>query len=444
MGRLLAPPTDRYGGTGLALLNLHAFNRPLYRSFLPNRELRWSQSPKAHATVVVDNGLQGPAMAVTRNRFDAQVKFMTVRTVPVSYVEKDDDGHDVERVAELYPGVQMERCMAVTREYLFDVFAAGSASPHVYDWIAHPIGNAEPDDPAAWKPTSALDDTLPDSSGGFAYNFTEQRVLDACSRDWSLGVVQTAFSTNVEGTVMGPGWYGRRVGVRISMLGEEGTRVFHARKPLQRSLTREEAEIVETERNPYRLRDRTRNYDRVDKEVAEIEVLPADAQVVKPGDGRAIEARKQPFKPAGVVTEKLPETGGVSVIVERRASNTVFVAVHEPFEKGEWRISEFRRIAQTTDSLAAAVKGNAASPVNDRLLLRFGPDAEKGVNLNGDGESFTFSDFVHIRIGTDAVRVSGPLTAMSLKVAGTPALFVNGRQKKAKVAGGVMTFQAEG
>lgn len=438
--RLLAPPSDVYRGTALALLSLHAFNRPLYRSFTPNREIRWYQSPKAHATVVVDNGLQGRAVAVTRNRFDSDVKFVGIRTVPVAYVEKDDDGVDVEKVAELYPGVRMERCMALTREYMFDAFAVRSGEAHVYDWIAHPFGSAEPDDPSAWKATTDLDRSLHDTAAGMAFDFGDQRVLEAGGGAWSLSVVQTAFSTNVDGTAMGPEWYGRRVGVRVSMLGEEGTRVFHARKPLLRSMTPDEREIVEAEKDPYRLRDRTEKYNKVDSEITELEVLPADAKALKPGEARAIEARKEPFKPVGVVSEKIPETGGVSLVVERHASNTLFAALHEPFEGGRWRLGEFRRLAQTADALAAAVKGRDGSPVNDRLLLRTGEEAGKPVTLDGDGESYTFSDFVLVRIGGDAVRVSGPLTAMKVKVDGMPKLVVNGVEKKAKVSGGIMSY----
>jgi hypothetical protein len=82
------------------------------------------------------------------------------------------------------------------------------------------------------------------------------------------------------------------------------------------------------------------------------------------------------------------------------------------------------------------VRGREGSPVNDRLLFRFGDGYEQPLTLAGDGESFTFADRAYVRIGPDRVDVSGGLRAMTLAVSGKPALFVNGQRREARYSEG--------
>jgi hypothetical protein len=275
-------------------------------------------------------------------------------------------------------------------------------------------------------------------------NYMEQHAFDPGGATWSLNAVQTAMTTNLPATAMGPEWYNRRVGVRVTVLGEPGTRAFHARRPLARKLTREEREQLEIEKNPLRLRPRTETYDRMDNKITELQILPPTAERVKPGDRKKIKAKKKPFKPVGVIAEKWPVTGGVTIIGERRAAETAFVVLHEPFVNGQWKIPEFRRIQQTDEAVAVAVRGKDGSPVDDRVMVSLGPSVETPATLAGNGESFRFKGFAFVRVAGDKVTASGDLLGMKLKVEGKPKLVLNGKEQKVKITRGVLLFGMSG
>ena len=52
--------------------------------------------------------------------------------------------------ASCYPGVLQTRVLALTREYLLDIFWADSELPHTYDWVLHAIGKLHLENPAAY------------------------------------------------------------------------------------------------------------------------------------------------------------------------------------------------------------------------------------------------------------------------------------------------------
>jgi hypothetical protein len=250
----------------------------------------------------------------------------------------------------------------------------------------------------------------------------------------------------VDQTLMGPEWYGRKVGVRVTILGEPGTRAFFAREVLPRRITQQEAERLQEIRFPRRLKPRTGAYDQADRERTEIPILPED------GDGPA-DPQKTPepkgFHPVGEPAGGLPETGGVVIIAERRAACTMFTALHEPFEHGAWHIGEFRRIQETPDAVAVAIRGSrkatrhaerTPSAVDDRVMVRMGPRAGEPITLTDGEEQFTFTGFAYVRIAADAVTVVGDLAAMKLKVRGAPRLLVNEQQTKAEVRDGRLVF----
>lgn len=446
--RLPGPSRHWRGGASYSLATLHAFNRPIYRHH-PGGGVhgpRWHRTSKPHCTVVIDNGVAGvPDAGQVRNHFAPLVKFVGARSVPRSWREKKENDDGTEEIithhAALHPGLESERILALTREYLFDVFRLRSDREHTYDWMVQPLGSAEPDAPSAWTPTEALNKSLPGSGDrGLPLNYMEQHAFDPGAETWSLNAVQTTMATSTAVTVLGPEWYDRRVGVRVTMLGEPGTRAFFARRPLKRRLTREESEQLAIEKNPLRLRPRTEKYNEVDSQIMELSILPPTAERIKPGDRKEIKKNKKPFKPVGVIAETWPETGGVTIIGERKAANATFVVLHEPFVEGQWRIPEFRRIQQTGDAVVVAVKGKGDSPVDDRVMVSMGPTTESPVTLAGDGESFSFKGFAFVRIGEGKVRASGELLAMKLKVAGKPKFELNGKEQKADVKGGMLTF----
>jgi len=178
-------------------------------------------------------------------------------------------------------------------------------------------------------------------------------------------------------------WYDRQVGVRLGLLGEKGTLAHAARTPLPLRETRDPHGIKGQEEQP-------------------------------------------------------SEAGGVTVAVARTAPATLFAALHEPFEKAKYRISDFRRVQQTPDGLAVTIAG---AGINDRAMLRLGDDADKPLTLAADGESFTFADFAFIRIGNDQVEATGDLRSLTLRVEGRPKLLLNGKEAPATIERGLLIFR---
>jgi hypothetical protein len=461
--RLTDAAGEETAGSALSLHSLHAFNRPIYRYVKPPRGVPpLGRSGKSHNTVVVDNADRpGVGKGSLRQRFDSAVKFVSVRSEPPPQVKRPAPKQPINGLAVLEAppppntlpiaaGVEMERCLALTREYLFDVYRLASGEEHTYDWIVHALGSAQPERQEDWKPSESLDATLAAVQeqfvGQFAdrfaypmkYNFGQQRQLDAPAAGWSLSAVQTCTGADPAQTILGPEWYDRKVGVRITMLGEPGTQTFFAREVLPRRLTAQEESQLRDIRFPRRLRGRDGRYDQGDYERTEIPILPpAGAKKEEPEEAKP---GIQQFKPVGEVAEKLPETGGVAIIAQRRAANTLFVALHEPFEKLEWKIDQFRRIQQTADAVAVAVRGRQPSAVDDRVMVRMGRQAEEPVTLGDGAEEFTFKSFAYVRIGADEVLVSGGIEAMKIKIRGTPKLLVNGQEKKGTVRDGWLTL----
>jgi hypothetical protein len=197
------------------------------------------------------------------------------------------------------------------------------------------------------------------------------------SKAWSSVILQDCALEDASKSRLGKAWYDRGVGVRVSMLPEPDTTVF-AGKP------------------PY-------------------------------GGKRG--------------KDRMPETGGATLIVRRKTEDTTFVALHEPFEGGPAKAptTRFQRIAQDpAKGLAVRVTGDG--PVNDRVLMQLGDDLSQPVTLAGGGESFTFQDYGFIRVSKASVQVWGNVSAMTLKVDGSPKLLVNGQAVPATVQDGVLSY----
>jgi hypothetical protein len=317
-----------------------------------------------------------------RQQFAPGVKMVSVwtpRLKEAQYTGREVRSSDQPKEAakQIYPGVEMFRGLMLTREYLFDVFHLTSETPRQYHWLVHALGEAQPDRPADWQVSDELQNTLFNTP---EIKIDEARRHAADAADWTLKTVQTRHG---EVNRLGDAWYGRQVGVRVHMLGEAGTTVFHFRPPL----------------------------------------------CYTPGSPRAPAADKVPTD--------LDESGGVSLAVARHKPVTTFIALHEPFENGQPRLTGFARIAQNDVAVAARITGPG---INDRVLVRFDDKPDEPVTLSGDGESFTFAGQAHVRIGSERVEVSGHVLALRVKVAGAPQLIVNGKQVAGKTTAGVLGF----
>ena len=373
-----------------SLLGYHAYHRPIY----VNRTISagynggpYDFSVRSHCGVVVD-GLQAQPVGPvpSRHEFTPEVKFLAVRTPKLAtphYTGREVRSSDQTKVpaTHVYPGVQLERALLLTREYLFDAFSVRdeAGKPRSYHWLVHALGEARPDDPAKWKPDGELQKTLFNTP---EIRIPEARRMECGPEGWSLSAVQTCALADVDRSVLGRAWYDRKVGVRVSMLGEPGSTAFWYRPPL----------------------------------------------CYTPGSPRAPKADQR------AEYEAPAEVGGVSVVAARTCPATTFVALHEPFEGGRHRIGQFRRVAQTDRAVAVAIAG-ADGAIDDRAMVRFGDDPERPVTLAGGGESFTFADYAWVRIGRDQVEARGGLRAMTLRVTGRPKLVLNGKPAPAAFDG---------
>lgn len=370
-----------------SLLGYHAFNRPLY----VNRAISagYNGGPydfhvRSHCGVVVDS-LQAQPIGPVPHRSDFQepAKYVHIHTAPpvTPYTGSEVRSTDQPKTAALqvYTGVDMSRTLVLTRDYLFDVFWLTSDKPRLYHWLVHPLGDALPDDPTQWTPSDELQKTLFDVP---SLTIAETRRFDAGDRDWALTTQQNCYKKDPADSIMGPDWYNRQIGVRVAMLGEPGTAVFHYRPPV----------------------------------------------AYGPGTDRSFPADKQPTDHG--------EAGGVSIAVTRNKPTTVFVALHEPFENGRPRIKSFARIAQTDHAVAARVTG----PFHDIVLARFDTKPDEPVKLDGGDESWTFARYGWIRIAPDVVTATGGLTSLRLRVAGNPKFILNGQPQQTTIVNGILQW----
>ncbi len=84
--------------------------------------------------------------------------------------------------------------------------------------------------------------------------------------------------------------------------------------------------------------------------------------------------------------------------------------------------------------------GRPGSGVNDRVMLRYGDDADRPITLAGDGESFSLVDHLYVRIGEDTVEVSGHPQAIKIRVKGRLKLVIKEKERSSTVANGPLIF----
>lgn len=123
------------------MIILHAGGRLLYPDMnciqYEPPSINWTPNTVAHGTLVVDRGKTANAPYTHRHEFTPEVKFLAT-------------------TASCYPGVVETRALALTPEYLLDLFWADSDLPHTYDWVLHAIGKLHVEHPALYQSSSDL------------------------------------------------------------------------------------------------------------------------------------------------------------------------------------------------------------------------------------------------------------------------------------------------
>ncbi len=161
------------------------------------------------------------------------------------------------------------------------------------------------------------------------------------------------------------------------------------------------------------------------------------------GEAGSLLVTGQPPQPAAPKDKPPTPIVGTKLLITRQTANTCFAAVHEPLTGGEGasRIAEVQPLGDTTGGLAVKVIGKPNSGINDRIVMRRGDEVGKPGRYSADGEVFATSDMLWIRIGSDRVEAWGDAIELSVKVAGTPQLLLNGESVPTKVHDGVLTWK---
>jgi hypothetical protein len=280
------------------------------------------------------------------------------------------------RSSSVFEGVELMRSLMLTNEYCLDVTRLASTEEHSYYWLIHALGQVQPEEQVNWKLSSFPKDLR---------ELKKVRARNVGNKPWSVTAIQTCALDDTCKAKLPKEWYEREIGVRLHILGGDDTTAYTAETPL-------------------------------------------------------VESRYRDDKGQQQYTELPSEVGGVTILAERKAFLTTFVALHEPFEGGKSNIYEFRTIQQTDEGVAVAILGKYETKINDRLMLRLGDNYDQQVTLADGRESFTFADWAYVRNGEDAVEVHGELKILRMPIKGKPRLVVNGKDEKASFIRGYLYY----
>jgi len=408
-----------WAGDTMSIHALYAFGRPIYLQSGDRDPWadQWSPSGRAGNSVMVDNFQYGKrvqgmrwvtytkypmanAPVTSRAAFDPLVKFVSARSSIGEIEVRDREGKPVKEELAIFPGTTFERAFMLTDTYLLDVFQAKSTEPRDFHFILHTLGEAKPDNPAAWQASTKLTERIgPPDPQNPGFKYLDEKSLDPGDKPWSLRTLQTCALPDPAKSALGAAWYARQVGVNITMLGEPGTTVFTARPAeLERKAGAKADPFAEVEKRP--------------EDVAEEFI---ESSSLKPG-----------------------EVGGVMIAAHRKAQATTYVTVHEPFEKNTLKLKTIERLLQTENAVGVSVRGDAG--IDDRLFVRIGDKPGEVATFSFGDESIAFADRAFIRRSPTEIRVSGPVTGLRLKVAGTPRLVLNGKEAPAQVSNGTLIY----
>jgi hypothetical protein len=187
-------------------LILHGKGRLLYPDInviqYEPRWLNWTAEGIAHSTLLIDNESPSPGKQATRHNFTPEVKFFAI------------EGSAFERSAQ-------ERALLLTDNYLVDIFRAADTDgrERTFDWVVHGLGRLYPGNPAAYHSSM---DLVPH------YGWIDRERSRAFDGSWQADWVQSrAGILEREGKTAET-----ETGVRVTVLGAPGTRVYVGEGPL--------------------------------------------------------------------------------------------------------------------------------------------------------------------------------------------------------------------
>ena len=166
------------------------------------RWLNWTAEGIGHSTLLIDKESPSPGKQTTRHDFTPEVKFFAV------------EGSAFERSVQ-------ERALLMTDSYLADFFRASDTEgrERTFDWVVHGLGRLYPGNPATWH---ASEDLVPH------YGWIDRERSRAFDGSWQADWIQSrAGILDREGKEPE-----NETGVRLTMLGAPGTRIYAGDGPL--------------------------------------------------------------------------------------------------------------------------------------------------------------------------------------------------------------------
>jgi parallel beta-helix repeat protein len=173
-------------------LILHAKGKLLYPDLnviqYEPRWMNWTAEGIGHSTLLIDHESPAPGKHTTRQDFAPEAKFFAI------------DGTAFDRSTQT-------RAVILTDSYMVDVFRAADTGgrERTFDWVVHGLGRLYPGEPRSYRPTS---DLVP------FYAWVDNEKSRATDAGWQADWIQSD------------------AGVRVSVLGAPGTRVYAGEGPL--------------------------------------------------------------------------------------------------------------------------------------------------------------------------------------------------------------------
>ena len=260
-----------HGHNDFYSLVLHGKGRLLYPDLnviqYEPTHLQWTHEGIGHSTLLVDRQSPEGGPFTTRQESGPDLKLFAIE-------------------GSAFQGIDQSRTLLLTKEYLADVFHAADRDrdTRVFDWVLHGLGRLFPGNPAAYHPTDAL---VP------FYWWVDNERGRAVDGLWRMDWIQSSAGVT-RGLQFAKEWFEASVGVRMTMLGAEGTQVFFGDGPI-------------TDGPPYH---------RINGN---------------------------------------PEGSSPVVVARRSAPSATFAAVHEPYE-GTPTVQQVRRFGETEKAVGLVVR----------------------------------------------------------------------------------------
>ncbi|HUW30939.1 MAG TPA: heparinase II/III family protein [Planctomycetota bacterium] len=231
--------------------------------------LQWTREGIGHSTLMMDGRSPHAGEFTTRSEFTPETKFFAAS-------------------GSAFDGTHQTRALLLTREYLADVFrvADDAGREHTYEWVLHGIGRLYEGDPAAYRASNEL---IPN------YWWIDNERSRTADGTWQADWVQHGGGVTPGAQAFGKEWFEQTVGVRMTMLGSPGTRVFC-------------------------------------------------------GDGPIVDG------PPHHRIDGNPEGAIPLVLARRKTAATTYVAVHEPYERKS-TLTSVTQIAETDDAVGIVIEG---------------------------------------------------------------------------------------